>query len=198
MSVTKLASQEDVEADMGRALTTSEAARVSAILDKASELFRIEAKREFTPGESTQRLRVFGDEVVLPDRPVIEVTSVTDDDVRAIGYTYAAPGILTLNRRVKFATVTYEHGGGVPDLVRLTIASIARQVLNTDDHARAGATGSMEVTGPFTTQRSYAVWAQGGTARLSPDDRATARRYRIMRRRPIPMARARVPYDGGI
>ncbi|MGE4428751.1 MAG: hypothetical protein AB7G37_20035, partial [Solirubrobacteraceae bacterium] len=80
----------------------------------------------------------------------------------------------------------------------LTIASIACQVLLVDDNARAGATQASHTDGPFTVSRSYAAWAQGGTARLSPEDKATARRYRVRRRAPIPMNRAPQQYTGGI
>lgn len=195
MTVVQLASASDVAAEMGRSLTSEEATRVEPILDKVSELFRAEARRTFTTGESTTRLRVAGREVILKERPVVEVTDVVDDDSNDVPYQWIAPGTLLLDRRLPFVTVTYSHGGAVPDLVRLTVASIARQVLSYDQHAQAGATAAMETTGPFTTQRAYAVWAQGGAARLSPEDKKIARRYRIKRRAPIPQKRTPLPTE---
>lgn len=185
MAVVQLASQEDVEASAGRALTSDEAARVDAILDKLSELFRREAKQLFTAGESTVRLKVNGGRVPLPQRPVVAVASVVDDDGESVEFTRLNQWLTVRDAHHcalpsdAFVTVGYSHGGDVPDVVRLSIADAARQVLMIDRNAVAGVTQHGETTGPFSAQSTYAVWAQGGSARLSPDDVNLARSYRV-------------------
>ncbi len=51
-----LATKEDVVAALGRDLTTSEEKQVEGHLLKVSDLFRLEARQQFTRGRSTNRL----------------------------------------------------------------------------------------------------------------------------------------------
>jgi len=184
MTVTQLAASADVVAALGRALTTSEAARVGAILDKASELFRRRSGQQFTAETTTVRLKVNGGRVYLPQRPVTTVTSVVDDDAAPVAYTRAGQWLTidadsTSCNSYSFVTVTYAHGGAVPDLVRLAIADIARQVLMIDPNAQTGVTQHAQTKGPFTESFSYASWAVGGMTRLSPEDLALADSFRV-------------------
>jgi hypothetical protein len=180
MAVVKLASQDDVEASFGRSLTSAEAGRVDAILDKLSELFRRESGQRFTVGSSTVRLKVNGGRVYLPQVPLVEVVSVVDDDAVEVEYTAAGSWLTVDLASNEFVTVEYEHGSAkAPDLVRLAVADAARQVLSVDPIAATGVSQRGVTTGPFSDQYTYAGWAQGGSARLSPDDVALARSYRV-------------------
>lgn len=182
MAVVQLATSVDVKAALGRDLTAPELVRVEAILDKASELFRSRrySGQLFTAGTSTVRLKVTADYVTLVQRPVVSVESVTMDDGTAVAFDRFG-GKLTLTGvpAGSFVRVSYAHGGAVPELVRLTIAEIAKKVLSIAPAAAAGMTSNMRVTGPFTDQETYATWAQGGQTMLSPDDAATALSFRV-------------------
>lgn len=178
MAVVQLASVDDVEAVLGRDLTADEQRKVEAVLDKASELFRAEARQLFTPGRSEVRVKVNGGRAFLRERPVTEIHTVTDEGGNAVSFRQFKQWLDVPKRSHEFIVVDYEHGGEVPDLVRLTIADVARQVLMIDPNASAGVTQYSETTGPFTDQFTYATWAQGGATRLAPDDLAVARKFR--------------------
>lgn len=174
-----LAGKSDVEAAFGRDLTPDEATRVGAILDKASELFRAAAGQQFTLGDSISRLKVNGGRVHLPLRPVIEVQSVTMDSGADVRYSRFKQWLDIDLPSSEFVRVTYSHGGDVPDLVRLTVAEVAKKVLSIDPNAAAGVSQTSESTGPFSGSQSYATWAQGGQTMLAPDDLAIARSFRV-------------------
>ncbi|TFD58018.1 hypothetical protein E3T43_07145 [Cryobacterium sp. Hh7] len=179
MAVVKLATSEDVEAALGRSLTASEAPRVGVILDKASELFRDRSGQQFTAGRSTRRFKVNGGKVRLTQRPVTAVVSVTDDDGNPYEFT-RFDSVLTIDLRSHlFVRVTYDHGGEVPDLVRLCIADIAKAVLTINPKAVEGLTQYSEATGPFNKSETYATWAIGGATRLAPDDVAFADTFKM-------------------
>lgn len=179
MAVTQLASAEDVEEVLGRSLTSTEQIRVEPILNKASELFRRESGQTFTDGTSEVRLRVRGgDTVYLPQRPVVSVESVVDDDGETVEYTYRGQTLTLTQTGPLWVVVEYTHGGDVPDLVKLAVAEIGAVVLRIDSLALTGVTQTQETTGPFSRQSSYAAWAIGGATRLSPEDVALARSFR--------------------
>lgn len=181
MAVIQLASQKDVEEALGRQLTLDETARVDAIIDKASELFRKRSGQQFTAGVSTDRVKVTANWVELVQRPVVSVVSVVDDDGHPIGFEQFDSRLHLTSCGVRFVRVTYTHGGEVPDLVRLTIADIARKVLSIDPKAVSGVTQRGETTGPFSEQYTYATWAQGGQTMLAPDDATIAASFRVKR-----------------
>lgn len=198
MAVVQLASEEDVVAALGRALTSSEAAKVDAILDKASELFRKRSSQQFTAGASLVRLKVTANYVDLPQRPVVAVQSVTQDVAGGASIAHDLFGSrLTVHgmRAGDMVRVAYTHGGAVPDLVRLTIADVARKVLEIDPKAATGLSQFSETTGPFTEQSTYATWAQGGETRLSPEDNAIADSFRVKTYGSILLSAAPLPDD---
>jgi hypothetical protein len=180
--VDALASAEDVKAALGRDLTLSEVTSAKEHLDKTSELFRLEARQQFTAGESRNRLRVTDGAVTLPQKPVAEVISVTGDWAQAqpvphelFGQRLNVAGLTTGD----YVRVHYSHGGPVPDLARLTVAGIVAQLLEADPRAKAGVTQRGETRGPFSVQETYAAWAQGSAPRLAPDDVKVARSFRV-------------------
>ena len=182
-----LATQADVEAIIGRPLTETESARCGAILVKLSAQFRRIARQDFSDGTSTNRLKVNGGTVVLSQRPVTSVTSVVDDSGAAIPFVLRSGTLLVSDPKhpeilldsSEFVTVTYSHGGDIPDVVVQSIADTARSVLQIDPDASSGKQQSSTTTGPFNEQSTFATWAQGGKATLSPDDVALAKSYRI-------------------
>lgn len=178
-----LAEVADVRAAIGRDLTSDEQDRAVAVLAKASELFRLRAKQQFTPGRSDVRLRVIGGVTYLPERPVTEVHSVTDDDGHAVPYKLRKSKITVSLRSHDFITVDYSHGSvDIPELARRTIAEIAAKVLNVDPRAAAGVTQHAQTAGQFTESETYATWAVGGQTMLAPDDDRIAVSFRPARR----------------
>lgn len=178
MALVQLASAIDVVAALGRDLTAEESAKVEAILDKASELFRIRSGQQFTAGSSLVRLKANGGVVRLTQRPVVSVESVTDDDGNAVSYTIFGSTLTTSLRSGQFVRVAYTHGGTVPEIVRLCIADIARKVLEIPADARSGLSQFSTTEGPFTSSGTYAAWAVGGQTMLAPDDNALADTFR--------------------
>lgn len=180
MPATTLASTEDVEAFLGRSLSSAdERKRVTAILEKASALFRWQARQQFTPGESISRLKVNGGRVRVPEHPIGEIRSVRDDQGAAVEYSRAGQWLTVCLGSHEFVTVDYTHGADeVPELVRTTVAEIAKKVLSIDPRAAAGVSQGSTTTGPFTDSNTYATWAQGGQTMLAPDDLAIAKSFR--------------------
>ena len=193
MAVVQLASESDVVAAMGRALTSEESAKVGAILDKASELFRLRSGQQFTAGTSDVLLRVTADRIVLPQRPVVSVESVQYDRlavdpilVYPIQFElYKSRLTVYYVRSGELVRVKYTHGGEVPDLVRLTVAEVAKKVLSISKKAQAGMVQSSSTEGPFSDSATYATWAQGGQTMLAPDDAVTAESFRVKTYAPI-------------
>lgn len=184
MDYTPLADANDVKSALGRDLTSIEAARVDAIIAKASELFRLRSGQRFTPGRSDVRLRVTGGVVFLPQRPVTAVHSVLNDDDQAMTYKLRKSRLMDVCLRShEFVTVDYSHGSDdVPELVTRTIAEIAVKVLKVDPRAASGVSQHAETAGPFTESDTYATWAVGGQTMLAPDDDRIALSFRTGRR----------------
>lgn len=177
-----LATHDDIAALLQRPLTLSERDHATEILTKASELFRRHSGQQFTPGRSEVERIVTAGCVQLPQRPVTDVHAVTDQYGHLVPYTRRGQK-LTLDRMSgEKLLVDYSHGSeDVPDLVRITVAEIARKVLSIDPHALQGIQQRTETTGPFSDSASYAQWALGGQTALSPADLEVARSFRTSR-----------------
>jgi len=177
VAVIQLATSDDVVASLGRALTPTETARVGAILDKASEVFRFRSGQRFTAGTSTVRLKVNGGRVHLPQHPAVSVATVTDDAGATVPFTVFGQWLSVGLSSDMFVTVEYDHGGEVPDVVRLSLADHAARALLIPLPALAGVTQHSETMGPFAESDTYAAWAVART--LSPDDDALAKSFRV-------------------
>ena len=197
-----LATFEDVATLPGRALTEDDRDGVEALLSQASARFRHEARQQFTPGESTVRLRIMGGSVWLREQPAVEVLAVTTDDDRPVGFQHhgqevvIGSGSTTLvvgsggepqapiridergGPRIDHVTVRYTHGGTVPDVVKDAVASAVRRKVGIDSDAIAGITQQTDTAGQFSRTRQFAAWAVGGPAVLSPEDIVLARSFR--------------------
>lgn len=174
-----LATVQDVQGLLGHAVSGEDAARLPNILIKLSELFRREAGQHFTPKRSTVRRKVTGGEIYLSQWPAVAVHSVTTLSGRPVEFNHVGQWVYVPGFTSEaMLLVDYEHGGETPDLVRDTVADAARQILSIAPEAVAGITQGQETTGPMTESSSYATWAQGGSTRLSPEDRVIARSFR--------------------
>lgn len=177
--MTDLATTTDVADGLGRSLTPDETTRAAALLKRASARFRKRARQQFTPGTSTVRVQSRNGSLRLQQWPVTAVTTIVDDDGAAItGWSWTSGQVVRDLPRCAWLTVTYEHGGVVPDDVIEVVCGMVTRVLNASPGAAAGAT--LEGTGPF--QVSYAAWAVGGQVLLSPEDKAVADSYRPVSR----------------
>lgn len=178
-----LAEPSDVAEALGRDLTPDENTRVVPILAKASELFRRRSGQQFTPGTSTVRLKVTAGRVTLVQRPVVSVESVTTDCHTPVAVDWSLFGAQIHVHSVPsddFVRVSYTHGSDdIPELVRLTIADIARRVIMIDPAALRGVSQMGTTDGPFSDQSTFAAWAVGGQTMLSPDDIAIADSFKI-------------------
>jgi hypothetical protein len=170
-----LATIQDVQARLGRSLTSGETAQATAWLEDASAMFVQRAVQKFEIGESTVRLFPRDGVVRLVQRPVIEITSVTDIDGAEIDFTY--DGFQSIYELGSYSPVivTYEHGSAnIPaDVVAVVAGMVVRTLLIPDD-AAAGI--QQQTVGPFS--QSYASWAVGRQVLMSPSDIEVANYYR--------------------
>lgn len=176
-----LASADDVALELGLEsaddLNASQTLRVPSLLARASHLFQNAAGRKFILDAYTNRLKVNGCRIYLPESPVIAVHAVEDDDGQPVDYTRAGQYLeVDLGSHV-FCTVEYT-GGAIPDAVRAAVAAMVARYLNVDPQAVAGAKQVNLITGPFQSTLTFADWASESTMCLSDDDRALAESFR--------------------
>lgn len=170
-----LATISDVEARIGRSLTSGETAQATAWLSDASAMFVQRAVQKFEVTESTVRLFPRDGVVRLVQRPVIEINSVTDIDGVELDYTY--DGFQSIYELGSYSPVivNYEHGSDViPDDVVAVVAGMVVRTLLIPADAAAGI--QQQSVGPFS--QSYAAWAVGRQVLMSPSDIEVANHYR--------------------
>jgi hypothetical protein len=194
-----LASTTDLEARMGRPLAPSEYPRAEALLDDASALVRDYTNQDFSRTDNdTAVLRAQQGEIRLPQRPVLDVTSVVAlgaggaPDLPIVGWEWDGLDIvrtLTISPVINLPEVwieddldaypgtyrvTYSHGGAAaPPAVVAVVAAMALRTL-TAPSVMGGVTG--ETVGPY----SYRTDGTGvGTSVTMTDaDRRALVRYR--------------------
>jgi len=170
-----LATIADVEARLGRDLTAGETAQATAWLNDASAMFVQRAVQKFEVDESTVRLFPNDGVVRLVQRPVIEVTSVTDIDGVEIDFTYDGHQSIYELGSYSPVIVTYDHGSeNIPNDVVAVVAGMVVRTLLIPDDAAAGI--QQQSVGPFS--QSYANWAVGRQVLMSPSDIEVANHYR--------------------
>jgi hypothetical protein len=185
VSLEPLATQADVETELGRLLTTAEADRVAGLLAKASRLVRGYTRQTFTAATTTDVLRITGEQIRLTQRPVTAVTSVKlvgyDGVSRyVIPYSWDGLDIVTLFGGLQVinlpealhdvpattAEVTWAHGyAQVPDDIVGKVAEITARVF-TSAVTTPGA--SYQSAGPFSVRVSAGY---DGTVALTQDDK---------------------------
>jgi len=170
-----LATIEDVEARLGRELTTAEELQATAWLDDASAIFIQRAVQKFEVGDSRVRLFPRDGVVRLVQRPVIEVTEVTDIDGVEIEFTFDGHQSIYELGSFSPVIVSYEHGSAdIPADVVAVVAGMVVRTLQIPADAAAGI--QQQAVGPFS--QSYASWAVGRQVLMSPSDIEVANYYR--------------------
>jgi hypothetical protein len=170
-----LATIEDVEARLGRVLTTAEESKALAWLNDASAMFVQRAVQKFEVSESRVRLFPRDGVVRLVQRPVIEVIEVTDIDGAEIEFTFDGHQSIYELGSYSPVIVEYEHGSEfIPDDVVAVVAGMVVRTLNIPQDAASGI--QQQTVGPFS--QSYASWAVGGQVLMSPSDIEVANYYR--------------------
>ena len=134
-----LATIADVEARLGRDLTAGETSQANAWLTDASAMFVQRAIQKFEVSESTVRLFPRDGVVRLIQRPVIEVTSVTDIDGAEIDFTFDGHQSIYELGSYTPVIVTYDHGSDtIPEDVVAVVAGMVVRTLLIPDDAAAG------------------------------------------------------------
>ena len=170
-----LATIADVEARLGRSLTTAEEAKATAWLEDASALFVNRSEQKFELAESTVRLFPKDGVVRLLQRPVISITSVTDINGVEVDYTWDGRQTLFDVWTYLPVVINYEHGSAdIPADVVAVVAGMVARTISIAPDAAAGITKS--TTGPFSQE--FASWAVGSQVMLSPAEQAIADSYR--------------------
>jgi hypothetical protein len=179
-----LATVQQFEDRLGRALEPHELGRVRALLRDASARFRAAAAGQIiNRSTSTIRVKACGGRVWLPQRPVISVESVTNpDDVELEVIETTAVDVEVGVGCETWLTVAYTHGyAESPDDVVGVVCQIAGRAFGSQMET-AGVTST--TLGAFTQQQGGAA-AQGAFGMLG-DERAIAHGYRTPRR-PVSM-----------
>lgn len=152
-------------------------ASAASTLETVSAIVRAEARQSFTRGTSTvtlypDTLETWGGQtftrVDLPQRPVVSVASVVDEDGNPVPYELRRD-TLHLRKPCTAVSVTFTHGyAQVPGDVLAVALTAAQRVLNNPSDLRQETVGSMSVT--------YAAETIG--ASLSQADKDLLARYR--------------------
>ena len=170
-----LATITDVEARLGRTLTTAESSKATAYLTDASALFIQRAVQKFEQGESVVRLFPKDGVVRLVQRPVITVSEIKDLDGNIIDFTFDGHQSIYDLGAYTPVTVTYEHGSAtIPNDVVAVVAGMVARTLSINPDAASGV--QQQTVGPFS--QSYAAWAVGGQVMMSPVEAKVADSYR--------------------
>lgn len=142
-----------------------------AALLRASSRVRSFTGQRVSFGTSTVIVR--GPTVVLPQRPVVEVTTVLEDGVALTSDEWALSGqVLELPEDEQY-TVTYDHGWSVvPDEVVEVVCSVAHRLGNTDASAAAGVV--QEASGSVSQTFGWDAWK--GLSGLTSEEKAVLSR----------------------
>lgn len=178
----QLASIVDVGNALGRTIDVAENARVEFLISQISEKFCREARQSFRVEEFTHRVKVNGCKARLPRSPIVSVESVVDDSGVEVSFVLGH-GFVSVNLPSdRFVVVSYRAGfDSVPDVVRNQVADSVKRILSIDSRALAGQTQANQTAGPYSEQGTFATWAVGGQAMLSPDDISLAHSFRPKR-----------------
>ena len=127
---------------------------------------RVRAYTGFTLTEGSYTAVARGPKVQLPERPVVSVTSVVDDDGVELEFTLRAGGMLDVACAGENVTVEYEAGYTVlPDALVELVCSIASRLDTVDPAAATGVQqetgGSESVTYGFDSYNALAELTTG-------------------------------------
>jgi len=180
-----LATVDDIEARLGRELTTAEDIRVGALLDDVSAAVRSYTGQSFTSEETTVRLAPRNGTVTLPQRPVTAVDSVKTVDGDDLVFTWwsgtkVKVGVNALNwfevngSPTQPVDITYTHGyDDVPaDIVAVVCQIVGRAMTKPADESG--------YTQESIAGYSYSLGAASAAGPLGmlADEKAVLDRYR--------------------
>lgn len=192
-----LATQADVEARLGRALTDDEAARIDALLDDASELVRSWTRQDFTAVAGDEIvLRPVGVTIRLPQRPVTAVSAVHAlnregaPEIALSGWVWDGRDKVSIACATPSGDdtpswwwadgpdtyqVTYSHGyATIPPLVVATVCAMVMRTLLAPSMA-AGMVS--ERIGQYTYQLQQGTGSSGATVTLTDGDKEALARW---------------------
>lgn len=179
-----LATTSDVVNVLQRSLTTSETsaaegdANSPGLLAAASDLFRAESRQQFTPGQSTVRLKVNGGRVRLDQQPAGDVLAAVDDDGNPVDYTRTGMWLTVPHTSGKFITVTYMHGSEtVPARVRTAVAEMVARALIVPEEVMAGARSLTDSAGQVSQTTAWSVRAPNSGLQMSDSDKTLAKSF---------------------
>lgn len=187
--MTDLATVTDVADLLGLASEAVDPDQAAAMLAQASAKFRAEAQCQFTAGETTTVLRVDGQRVSLPARPVTAVSEVrqlnrdgsagsamtawTFDGIHTIHLSDATVVINATYFQCETVQVTWSHGyATVPEDVRWAVAGMVARAISSP--APAGVSGETIGAYSYRTGATTASLALG----MTDEEREIARNYR--------------------
>ena len=185
--MTSLASTDALETRLGRTLSTTESDRAEALLADASAAIRHYTGQQFDLATTTDRLWVRRNRVLLPQRPVNDVTAVTGTDGADVTYLWHGAGfdhlylgtttlVTTTTQRRTHAVVdvTYSHGyDQVPDDVIAVCCSVALRTFGVEPDSTGMQSENIE-------GYSYTLGtvAAAGSAGLLPEEKRALDVYR--------------------
>lgn len=198
-----LASTDDVAAELGleddTGWTATELTRIGSLLTRASYQFRQAAGRQFTADTYTHRVQVVGGRARLPESPVTDVTAVVDDSGNDVSFTRNGDWIIVSGHHDTetafdcyrptgfgsrwFVTATY-NGGGVPDVVTVTVAQAVARALSVDPAAATGVRSHEQTLGPISERKQFFDWA-AETVCLTDEELSIAQSFRYPGTTPI-------------
>lgn len=168
----------DVEARLGRDLTTEEAAQVEVLLEDATDIIRAAAGGQviYPAGSETVTLSAYGRRVLrLPQNPVTAVASVTTNGVldATSSYTWTRDGALS---RVSGSwwyndvAVVYSYGyASVPADLKRLCSRLAVDLFDGESDTRSEGIGSYNVV--------YLRSSSGDRSPLRADDMRIVEKY---------------------
>lgn len=168
-----LATEADIVARLGRALTAAEAARIDALLADASGSVRRYIPQDLTEATTTDRLKIRNGRVKLPQRPVTAVTAVVSPNGDPVIFQWDGADSIAVGCNVPdtfawepfrngmpFVDVTSTHGYAVmPDDIIGVVCSIVMRALGRDP-VDAG------ITSESIQGYSYSLGAAGAAGAL--------------------------------
>lgn len=174
MALDSLATVDELEGRLGRDFTGEEHSRAELLLADASAAVRAYCGQQFSAGTSTVRLGVRNRVVRLPQRPVVDVTTIEDTDGNDVTFTWFFGEMVEVDGTAGWVDVTYEHGyDDVPGDIVAVVCQIAGRAFGA---TAADAAIARERIGTYEIQLGPAA-AAGGVGMLN-DEKAVLNRYR--------------------
>lgn len=184
-----LVTVQELGAMLGQDLTAARLNQATVLLDMASDVVRGYLRQEISHTTSTITVPLrrpdplehpYRAEVVLPQRPVVDVTAVTVDDVVPVRWWWRGDRVelpATLWRsgqhRPPLVEVTYEHGWDpVPGDIKAVVMQSAARVLVNPGQIRS------EVVGGVSTVYAVPVSGESLGVLLTAAERRTLNGYR--------------------